>query len=224
MLTHEGPNSPKAKIKVIIADDHPLIITGITEILEKNKRFSVLETHKDGNSLMQSTVLPDVDVLLLDLNMPGKDGLQVLEAIKFMGLKLQVLVLTSYFSKELAAQCEMAGANGYILKSDNLDSLAAIILEVMDGKKVFPDFSKKTEEDLNEFTFLDQFLKKYNLTKREAEVIQMVCKGHNSKEIADLLFLSSFTVQTHRRNIFKKLNIEGNAISHYKFASEHGLL
>lgn len=216
--------APKTQIKVIIADDHPLIVNGITEILEKNPRFVITATFNDGGALMQSTILPDADVLLLDLNMPGKDGLQVLEEIKAMSLNVQILVLTSYFSKELAEQCHAAGANGYILKSDNLDKLAENILEVMDGKIVFPDFSKKTEENPSEFTFMDEFLKKYNLTKRETEVIQMVCKGYNSKEIADQLYLSSFTVQTHRRNIFRKLNIEGNTIALYKFASAHGLL
>ena len=173
---------------------------------------------------MQSTSLPDADVLLLDLNMPGKDGLQVLEKIKAMHLKLQILVLTSYFSKQLAEQCHAAGAKGYILKSDNLDKLADTILEVLDGKTVMPNFSEKTEKYVNDFSYLDDFLKKYNLTKREVEVIQMVCKGYSSQEIADKLFLSSFTVQTHRRNIFKKLNIEGKTIALYKFASQHGLV
>ncbi len=223
-MTYEVPASHKDKIRVIIADDHPLIINGITEILQKNERFTIMATYNDGNALMQSTSLPDTDVLLLDLNMPGKDGLQVLEDIRTMNLNVQILVLTSYFSKELANQCQMAGANGYILKSDNLDKLADNILAIIDGQTVFPDFSEKTEEVANDFTYLDEFLKKYNLTKREAEVIQMVCKGYNSKEIADKLFLSSFTVQTHRRNIFRKLNIEGNTIALYKFAAEHGML
>lgn len=220
-MTQKGP---KTEIRVIIADDHPLIVKGITEILEQNERFVITASYNDGATLMQSTILPDADVLLLDLNMPGKDGLQVLEEIKAMKLNVHILVLTSYLSKELAEQCQTAGANGYILKSDNLDRLAENILDVMDGKTVFPDFSKKTEEDPSEFTFMDEFLKKYNLTKRETEVIQMVCKGYNSKEIADQLYLSSFTVQTHRRNIFRKLNIEGNTIALYKFASAHGLL
>jgi DNA-binding NarL/FixJ family response regulator len=220
----EVPNFSEKHIKVIIADDHPLIIKGITEILEKYPRFTIVNTYNNGHTLMQSTSLPDADVLLLDLNMPGKDGLQVLDGIQAMQLSVHILVLTSYFSKELAEQCQKAGARGYILKSDNLDKLADTLLEVMDGKTVFPDFSKKTEEPPNDFSYLDEFLKKYNLTKRETEVIQMVCKGYSSNEIADKLFLSSFTVQTHRRNIFKKLNIEGNTIALYKFASEHGLL
>jgi DNA-binding NarL/FixJ family response regulator len=142
----EVPNFSEKYIKVIIADDHPLIIKGITEILEKYPRFTIVNTYNNGHTLMQSTSLPDADVLLLDLNMPGKDGLQVLEKIKAMHLKLQILVLTSYFSKQLAEQCHAAGAKGYILKSDNLDKLADTILEVLDGKTVMPNFSEKTEE------------------------------------------------------------------------------
>ncbi len=216
--------SLKTKIKLIIADDHPLIINGITEILEKNDRFNIVATFNDGNALMQSVLLADADVLLLDLNMPAKDGLMVLEEIKHMKLPVKILVLTSYFSKELAEKCKEAGAEGYILKSDNLEKLSETIFEVLNGNSKFPDFSQKTEDDPSDFSYLDEFLKKYNLTKREAEVIKMVCKGYNSKEIADKLFVSSFTVQTHRRNIFRKLKIEGNTIALYKFASEHGLL
>ncbi len=223
-MTQGTLTSKNSKIRVIITDDHPLIINGIKEILEKDTGFEIMATFTDGNSLLQSTSLPDADVLLLDLNMPGKDGLQVLDQINAMNLKLKILVLTSYFSKQLSEQCLANGANGYLLKSENLDRLAENIMAVIEGKTIFPDFSENAEEEANDFTYLDEFLKKYNLTKREAEVIQMVCKGYNSNEIAEKLFLSSFTVQTHRRNIFRKLNIEGNTIALYKFASEHGLL
>ncbi|MRT15903.1 response regulator transcription factor [Vitellibacter sp. q18] len=220
----EGTPSRINPIKVLIADDHPLIIKGITEVLEQHPNFEILATYNDGNALMQSSFLPNADVLLLDLNMPKKDGLQVLEEIKAMNLNLHILVLTSYFSKQLATQCEAAGANGYLLKSDNLDKIPQTLREILDGAAVFPIFNDNTEEAQNDFSFLDEFLNKYNLTKREAEVIQMVCKGYSSNEIAEKLFLSSFTVQTHRRNIFRKLNIESNPIALYKFASEHGLL
>ena len=189
-MTQGTLTSNNSKIRVIITDDHPLIINGIREILEKDTGFEIMATFTDGNSLLQSTWLPDADVLLLDLNIPGKDGLQVLEQIGAMNLKLKILVLTSYFSKQLSEQCLAKGANGYLLKSENLDRLAENIIEVMDGKTIFPEFSENAEEEANDFTYLDEFLKKYNLTKREAEVIQMVCKGYNSNEsscLSDLL-------------------------------------
>ncbi|WP_347372557.1 response regulator transcription factor [Aequorivita sp. Q41] len=223
-MTQEAPAFLDSKVRVVIADDHPLIIHGITEILEKDSRFEIMETFNDGLSLLQYNSLADADVLLLDLNMPGKDGLQVLEKIGAMNLKLKILVLTSYFSQQLSEKCIAAGASGYFLKSENLDKLGFNIIDVLNGQTIYPNFSENSDEYTNEFTYLDVFLKKYNLTKREAEVIQMVCKGYNSNEIAEKLFLSSFTVQTHRRNIFRKLNIDGNTIALYKFASEHGLL
>lgn len=220
----EGFSSASKIIKVIIADDHPLIIKGISDILNKQPEYKILATFTDGLALMQSADLPNADILLLDLNMPNKDGLQVLEQIKELNLSLRVLVLTSYFSKQLATQCEAAGASGYLLKSDHLDRIPETIREILQGATVFPTFMDKTEESPNDFTYLDEFLNKYNLTKREAEVIQMVCRGFSSNEIAEKLFLSSFTVQTHRRNIFRKLNIEGNTIALYKFAVQHGLI
>ena len=138
-MTQGTLTSKNSKIRVIITDDHPLIINGIKEILEKDTGFEIMATFTDGNSLLQSTSLPDADVLLLDLNMPGKDGLQVLDQINAMNLKLKILVLTSYFSKQLSEQCLANGANGYLLKSENLDRLAenitAVCLYGKTGKK-----------------------------------------------------------------------------------------
>ncbi|MAP79454.1 MAG: hypothetical protein CL526_00050 [Aequorivita sp.] len=212
------------EIKVIIADDHPLVISGISEILNKEQLFKILESFSNGTKLLQSPLLSQADVLLLDLNMPGKDGLQVLDRISQLQIDIKVVIITSYFSKDLSDKCKDAGASGYILKSENLDKISEYIVEVVSGKPVFPDFSKIQSDVTSEFSYMDEFLTKYNLTKRETEVIQMVCQGYNSQEIADKLYLSSFTVQTHRRNIFKKLNIEGNTIALYRFAASHGLI
>jgi len=212
------------EIKVIIADDHPLVISGISEILNKEKSFKILETFSNGTKLLQSPLLTQADVLLLDLNIPGKDGLQVLDSISKIQIDLKIVIITSYFSKDLSDKCKGAGASGYILKSENLDKISEYLVAVVSGQPVFPDFSKIQSDVTSEFSYMDEFLTKYNLTKRETEVIQMVCQGYNSQEIADKLYLSSFTVQTHRRNIFKKLNIEGNSIALYRFAASHGLI
>src|SRR5690606_7713265 len=113
IVNPEGPKPTIDHARIVIADDHPLIINGITEIIEKDGRFEIIATHTDGNALLQSQFLPNADVLLLDLNIPGKDGLQVLERLAGLGLKLKVLVLTSYFSKQLSEQCLGLGAKGY---------------------------------------------------------------------------------------------------------------
>lgn len=211
------------KPKVIIADDHPIVVQGITDLLEKSGNMDVLASFNDGRSLLQSPLLTKADVLLLDLNMPQIDGLQLLDRFRTLGLSLKIIVITSYVSAELAAQCRNAGASGYLVKTEKLHCLISTIEDVIAGIPVFPVFSA-SNETTNDFSYFDEFLKKYRLTKREVEIIRLVCNDFSSKEIAKQLFLSPFTVQTHRRNIIKKLGLDDSKISLYKFATDNGII
>src|SRR5690606_34845152 len=206
------------KTRVIIADDHPVVIQGIRDALEKSDRFDVVAEFADGKSLLQSALLTRADLLLLDLNMPGMDGLQTLDRLKKSHLPLKIIVLTSYVSSQLADQCREAGAQGYLIKTEDLHRLLDRIYHILNGELVFPDFSCPEQQGGSDFSYFDEFLKKYKLTKREVEIIRMVCNDYNSKEIADKLYLSTFTVQTHRRNIVKKLGLDDSKISLYRFA------
>jgi len=211
-------------IRIIIADDHPVVIQGIKDMLEESGQFDVIATFRNGKSVLQSSMLAGADVLLLDLNMPHTDGLQVLDQLKKLQLPLKVVVITSYHSPQLAIQCKEAGASGYMVKSEDLYRLVSNIQDVMAGESVFPDFSLNQQGSSDGFTYFDEFLKKYRLTKREVEVIRLVCKDYSSREIADQLCLSAFTVKTHRRNIVRKLNLDDSKISLYKFAVENGVI
>ncbi|GGH04842.1 DNA-binding response regulator [Parapedobacter pyrenivorans] len=210
--------------RLIIADDHPIVIQGIKDVLSKRKEIHVVATFSDGRLLLQSPMLANADVLLLDLNMPNIDGLQVLDELKRLHLTLKIIVVTSYLSPQLAEQCKDAGAAGYLIKSEDLHQLVKNIDDVLSGKLVFPDFSRSEQRTVNDFSYFDEFLKKYKLTKREVEIIRMVCNDYNSKEIADRLYLSTFTVQTHRRNIVKKLGLDDSRISLYRFAKDNGVI
>src|SRR5690606_10183197 len=139
-------------------------------------------------------------------------------------LSLKIIVLTSYVSAQLADQCREAGAQGYLIKSEDLHRLLDNIEHALSGRLVFPDFSTQESLGGTDFSYFDEFLKKYKLTKREVEIIRMVCNDYNSKEIADKLYLSTFTVQTHRRNIVKKLGLDDSKISLYRFAIDNGVI
>ncbi len=212
------------KTRVIIADDHPVVVQGIKDVLGKHEKFDVVATFNEGRSLLQSPLLAISDVLLLDLNMPNVDGLQSLDQLKKSQLSLKIIIVTSYLSPQLAKQCREAGADGYLVKSEDLYQLVKNIEDVLSGTAVFPDFFHPEPHAENDFSFFDEFLKKYKLTKREVEIIRMVCNDHNSKEIADKLYLSTFTVQTHRRNIIKKLGLDDSKISLYRFAKDNGVI
>lgn len=215
------------KTRIIIAEDHPIVVKGLRDLFDNRAdRFEILAIYHDGKTLLQSPLLTRADVLLLDLNLPKVDGLQVLENLHEQGTHPKIIVLTSYLSYQLAEQCKAWGAEGYLVKSQDLRELTSLIDKVLAGNPVFPSsFEEDSVENIESyFLYNDEFLKKYKLTKREVQIIRLICQERKSDEIANTLHLSPFTVKTHRRNIIRKLGLDDSTISLYKFAEANGLL
>lgn len=213
-------------IRIILADDHPVILRGIRSILESEKHFEVLAEFRDSQALLHSPLIHKADLLLLDLNMPKTDGLEALATIMRSGTSLKTIIISAYNSPKLIEECRQAGACAYVLKTEHLSGLKEVITDVMQGKVIFPETIPASASGAeNKFSYLDDFLTKYKLTKREVEIIRMICNGMTSVEIADKLFLSVFTIQTHRKNILRKLSLDhANQMSLFDFASRNGLL
>ncbi|RZK55547.1 MAG: response regulator transcription factor [Pedobacter sp.] len=210
-------------IQLILADDHPVVLKGISAHFNQDERFKVIAMVNNGLELLNSLVLNKADVILLDLNMPGLDGLKAIAALKEKGVKAKIIVLTNYHSFELVKDCKLRGASAYVVKSDELHNLAGTIVNVMAGKEVFPNFDEKEMQDLS-FSYFDDFLKKYRLTKREVEIIRLVCQNLRTKDIAERLYLSEFTVHTHRKNIMRKLELSDSTVALYEFAIKANLI
>lgn len=204
----------------MLADDHQLLLDGLTNIFTGDEEFIVVDTVNDGRSLIHKLNSAEVDVVVMDLNMPRFDGLQALPILKKQYPDLKVMILSNYDQKELVRKVQETGADGYVLKSTSLLELKNAIRDVANGIKLFPSAE---DESLSTGFYADEFLKKYNLTKREVEIIRHLAKGLSSKEICDILNISNFTVDTHRRNILRKLNIS-NSVGVVSFAREHGLI
>lgn len=211
------------KIKLILADDHPVVLHGIKAHFENDERFEVIAMVSNGLELLNSPLLGTADVILLDLNMPGIDGLKALQELKSRNIKAKVIVLTNYHSQELIKDTRANGASGYIVKSDELHQLANALLKVMDGQSIFPSLHEKEVPD-SRFSYFDDFLKKYKLTKREVEIIRLVCQNLRTKDIAERLYLSEFTVHTHRKNIMRKLDLSDSTVALYDFALKANLI
>jgi len=212
-------------VRIILTDDHPIVTEGIKNILKNDEKFEIIAEFRNGKDLLQSSLLNSAEILLLDLNMPHVDGLQVLNEIKDSYPGLKKIIISAYKSQKLVDECKTAEASAYILKTENLSSLEEVIGLVMNGEKYFPDFDTFSESIDDKFSYMDEFLTKYKLTKREVEIIRMVCNGLTSQDIADQLSLSTFTVQTHRKNIFRKLSLDhSNQMALYEFASKNGLI
>ena len=208
--------------RIILADDHQLFIQGVRTVLEEMPDIRVEDTVNSGKDLMEKVYNSRPDLVLLDLNMPGLDGLKCLEQIKRDRPDVKVLVLTNYNQPELVQEVKRLRADGFMVKNSTAFELKEAVGQVLSGKPFFNPFDKTQVLDENSY-FFDDFLKKFKLTRREVDVIRLVCCEYSSKQIAAELNISEFTVTTHRKNIVRKLNIK-NVAGLVSFAREHHLI
>jgi len=207
--------------RLVLADDHQLFIEGIRTVLQDINNIEIVAELNNGTDLLGFLSKNSVDLVLLDLNIPGQDGIKCLTAIKQLYPKTKVLILTSYNQQEIVEETKKLNAEGYLLKNSSSEKLKEIVEGVLNGTLHFP--AKNHEEEiLKKPYFIDDFLKKNQLTKREVDIIKLITNGLGSKQIAATLFLSEFTVNTHRKNIFKKLGVT-NVAGLIKFATENGI-
>ncbi|PZR27725.1 MAG: DNA-binding response regulator [Citrobacter freundii] len=206
---------------IIIADDHPMLAEGVSRIIEELDDIKVIAIVSNGRQLQDKLVEFPVDMLLLDLNMPGLDGLSLLPLLKKDFPKLKILVYTSYDEPGLVRKVKQLGANGYMLKVRGASVIKEAVLRVSNGGSWFDEAGKSMQETPHYFS--DEFTARYQITKREAEIIRLVLQGKTTREIGETLFVSEFTVNAHRRNISRKLNVNTVA-GLVQFAKEHGFL
>ena len=208
-----------ANLKIFIADDHQLLIDGLTSFFKELDGFEVIGHANDGLVLLQEIATKVPDIILLDLNMPKMDGMATLKNIKANYPNIKVIIISNYHQSQLIKETKALGANGYVLKNGSKSDLLSAIETVNSGKMYFPEEEEKTN---NNSVFADEFMKKHQLTKREVEIIRLVCQELNSKEIAEKLFIAEFTVNTHRRNILSKLGMK-NTPALINFAKQNGI-
>jgi DNA-binding NarL/FixJ family response regulator len=161
-------------------------------------------------------------LVIMDLNMPGYDGLQCLQKIKKEFPETRVLILTNYNQPELVDEVRAGQADGYLVKNSTAADLREAVSRIMDGEKYFPDAHMLKSVPDDSF-FFDEFLRKYQLTKREIEIIRLICREMSTRQIATALFLSELTINTHRRNILRKLEVK-NVAGLMNFAKQNQLL
>lgn len=203
------------RIKVVIADDHRVVREGLRLLLQIEPGFSVCGDASDGDELLQLVRKSKPHVALVDISMPKRNGVQATLSIKEHFPQTKVLVLTMHENGEFVHQLIRAGADGYLLKDVDKGTLFAAIRAVAAGEKFF---GPKVAQ-----VMVRQFVKQAQtsrivleprtnpLTKREVEILSLVVQGCTSKEIAEKLYLSIRTVNTHRTNIMHKLNIHDTA-------------
>ncbi|MEO7265562.1 MAG: response regulator transcription factor [Ferruginibacter sp.] len=208
--------------KIILADDHQFLMEGIASVLNDMPGVEVIARATDGSEAISLVQKHLPDLLIMDLNMPVLDGIEALKILKKSHTALKIIILTNYQQEELVEEVKQAGADGFLVKNSTAEELKKIIKLVLEGYKIFPSETGNTE-NINDRLFPDDFLKKYQLTPRELDIIMLINKEMSSREIAQHLFLSEFTVQTHRRNIFKKIDVR-NVAGLINFSKQHNLM
>ena len=208
--------------KIVLADDHRFLLEGITAILKEIPGAEIVAIAQNGFELMDAVAKERPQLVILDLNMPGYDGLQCLQKIKTNFPNTKILVLTNYNQPELVEEVKKMQADGFMVKNAAAAELKEAVTTILAGKKHYPPaYELKVIAD--DSYFFDDFLKKYQLTKREIGIIRMICREMSTKEIAAKLFLSELTINTHRRNILRKIEVK-NVAGLVNFAKQNQLL
>jgi DNA-binding NarL/FixJ family response regulator len=209
-------------INLLIADDHQLIIDGLVKILENEKSTGTIITAVNGREAIEKALLHDIDCVIMDINMPVVNGLEATRQIKQQKPLVKIIVVSMMCDASTVGKMLKAGADAFINKETGKAELLKAISKVMEGEKyISPQISSNLFTHLSDRHIVDGGEK--TLTAREIEITRYIADGLTNREIADKLFLSTVTVDTHRKNILAKLHLK-NTASLVKYAAEHKLL
>lgn len=212
-----------AKIRILLADDHELIRTGIRNLIGSNKDFQIIGESADGEDTVAKVRQLHPDVVIVDISMPKLSGIDATRRIRVEFPSVKVLVLTMHENAEYVYQILKSGASGYLLKNAGKDEITEAIYAVTKGSKFFsPRISElMISEYVRNAEKRDEKTGEASLTRREKEVLNYIARGMNNQQIAENLFISPRTVETHRTNIMQKLNIH-DAANLVRYALENG--
>ena len=213
-----------APIRVAVVDDHPIVVAGVTAMFAKDEEIVVAATAASLAELIQ-TLRGPVDVLLLDLNIPGEQYATSVKTARKRWPRTQIAAYTSYEGADLVREMMSLGCSGYLLKNDTPDAMREGLRAIVAGQRhVSPERKAAYRQPgASDEHLRDDFQKGLLLSKREKEVLHHISTGQTSQQIADELFISRYTVETHRKNILRKLGF-GSSTELVKFAVQQGLV
>lgn len=214
------------KIKVALIDDHPIFVAGLKQLLESDGHYEVVAVAQSGEEALKSINFNEVDVALVDVNMPGRSGIELIKYIKQQREDCRAIMLTVEENEETINQAMKEGAQGYILKQESPEHLLKAVQACMDGEILLSDHVYNRMVDRIRKTApseKEQSILYSKLTDREIEVTRLIVQGKNNRQIAQELYISESTVKNHISNIMEKLAIK-NRIELVAMAVREGIL
>ncbi|CAM2940464.1 two component transcriptional regulator, LuxR family [Flavobacterium succinicans] len=214
-------------INIHLADDHQILIDGIRALLNTIPGFSIVGTSLNGTHIFEEVTQNNTDILVLDISMPEKDGIQVLKEFAKKGFPCKVIILSSYDDLKIVKEVMKLGASGYLTKECACESIIDAINIIHSGQEYF---CKSVQNKIfNTATKNNPKIKPLplgldvTLTERELEIMILISLEYSGKEISERLYISTNTVETHRKNIMKKIKAK-NTISIVKYALKNQLI
>ncbi len=199
-------------ITIIMAEDHQMLIDGVKSFFEYDDSINIIDTANDGEELIKLVSLKKPKLVITDIRMPRMDGIEATKIIKKKFPHINVMAMTMFDQPDAIKQMLDAGATGYILKNSGIKMLSKAIVTVANGETFFdPNVA---------FNFMNNYIEenvtigktdKIVLSNREKEILNLIANGKTSKEISETLFIAKTTVDTHRKNMIRKLNLDSGS-------------
>lgn len=213
------------KHKILIADDHAMVRDGVKNLIQQNKDLVVIGEARSGNETLELYDKLQPDLLIMDISMPDMNGMEVSRTILARNPGANIVILSMYDDEDYISRCLEYGVKGYVVKNESGSELDYAIRSVLQGKNYFSRqaqdviFKKYSQNVTRKKTREEEI----SLTKREIEIVRLIADGLTSQQMADRLFISPRTVETHRANLMKKMSVK-NAIELVKKAQQLDLL
>lgn len=203
---------------LFIIDDHQMVVDGLISLLNNEEKYNIVGFTNQPKDVLEQLEALDVHILLTDINMPEMTGVELTRCVKKKFPRIKVLALSMFGERQVIKEMIDAGVSGYILKNTGKKELIEALDKLVKGETFFG--SEVTDELIKSFKHNDD---NSHLTNREIEIIRLIENEHSNKKIADMLFISERTVETHRKNIFRKTNTQ-SIVGLLKYAYEHKII
>ncbi|MBK9478821.1 MAG: response regulator transcription factor [Bacteroidetes bacterium] len=199
----------KAKIKLVLVDDHQMLLDGLAALLQGEQRFDLVGLCNNAKYALELIESTAPDIVITDINMPEISGVELTRMIRKYYPKIKVLALSMFGERSTISEMLEAGISGYILKNTGKEELINALVKVHEGGMYFSDeITEELIKSISQKTEIKEEIQ-VRLTERELEIVKLIAAEKSNLEIATQLFISERTVETHRKNIFRKTNTKG---------------